>query len=89
MKKLKITFICLFFAMISCVPVKKETEKKETEKKETEKEKIWREHSIQEISFDGCQYILFHSYKSGGLTHKGNCNNHDLMNKKQDLPKLK
>ena len=37
---------------------------------------INKDESIREVDYDGCQYLLYDGYKSGGLTHKANCTNH-------------
>lgn len=30
----------------------------------------------QEMTVDGCQYIIYTDYRGCGLCHKGNCKNH-------------
>jgi hypothetical protein len=27
------------------------------------------------VEVDGCQYVVYHDFYAGGITHKGNCTN--------------
>lgn len=31
------------------------------------------------IELDGCEYVVYSGYKKGGITHKGNCKNHEKI----------
>lgn len=31
--------------------------------------------STEEVTIDSCEYIIYDGFESGGIIHKGNCNN--------------
>jgi hypothetical protein len=60
--------LLVVFLMVGCV------EQTDQKVKTTKIQSGINQLSIVEI--DGCEYIVYDSYKAGGLTHKGNCKNH-------------
>jgi hypothetical protein len=58
--------ILLLFILLGCaIPETPTTQKK-----------VINGNSVEVVTFDSCEYVLFTGYYKGGITHKGNCKNH-------------
>ena len=66
MKQLLIAFVC--FAFVGC-------NRKSENKSPAKSTSVDMNKTIQEVTIDSCQYIIFIGFYKGGITHKGNCNN--------------
>ncbi len=73
MKKHK-HFIWFLLPLLLCVGCKRDS----NNRNDVERQRI--SNSIDVIVVDGCEYVRYQGYKSGGLTHKGNCKNHTYKN---------
>lgn len=64
---MKIILICILLTVCSCGPPSLKT----NEISETR----FGEFAI--VKIDSCEYVVYRGYQKGGITHKGNCKNHD------------
>ena len=77
MKKIIIITI-LIIGLYSCQRVEDSQQNESLKSVETENTS---NNNIKIVVVDGCEYVLYrldgHRESSGGITHKGNCSNHE------------